>query len=210
MKIFKEDESLLEIASKIFTILGIVFGGWAYFHTIHPIFQKEMELQRLSGESQALTEQILEKDADLNSLNQNKVSLETIVASLSAQQAELEREVAEKESQLREIVASFQSASDAAVMNKLQLYSEKITSSYLLAIRSGRSESFDVLGFSKELLISQVADREDEHSRQAYDYFRRYIESHGEVRIDNENVVKFALTPYFDYKIGLLEQSAIF
>jgi len=79
MKIFKEDESLLEIAYKIFAILGILFGGWAYFHTIHPVFQKEMELQRLSGESEALTEQILEKDANLNSLNQDKLDLEGIV-----------------------------------------------------------------------------------------------------------------------------------
>ena len=95
-------------------------------------------------------------------------------------------------------------------MNKLQLYSEKITSAYLLAIRSGKSESFDVLSFSKELLISQVAGRDDEHSRQAYDYFRDYIESHGEVRVDNESVVEFALTPYLNYKFGLLDQSTGF
>ncbi|MFM5858848.1 hypothetical protein ACET53_06075 [Aeromonas veronii] len=54
MKLYKQDDGFLEHMVKISTILSLGFGVWAYFSTIHPVFEKEKELQQAKIENQSL------------------------------------------------------------------------------------------------------------------------------------------------------------
>jgi len=206
MKIFKKEDSLLEITAKCTTIAGVAFGAWAYFHTIHPVFEKEMELQNLRGESQILTSQIDELSTSLTALQQEKRSLLNSVASLQSQQKKLLQQVAKQELELREVTTNLENASDAAVLNKLQFYANKLQSAHLLAVVSGKEEVFDVLAVSKEILANHVPDKADEHAQQAYEYFKKYVEDHSGEEIKGDKVTEYALSVFFDYKIELLEQ----
>lgn len=206
MKIYKKEDSLLEIIAKCTTIVGVAFGAWAYFHTIHPVFEKEMELQKLRGESQILTSQIDDLNTSLITLQQEKRSLLNSVASLQSQQKELLQEVSKQELELREATTNLENALDAAVLNKLQFYANKLQSAYLLAVVSGKEEAFDVLAVSNEILGNHVPDKVDEHAQKAYEYFKKYVGDHSGEEIKGDKVTEYALSIFFDYKIELLEQ----
>ena len=206
MKIFKKEDGLLEITAKSTTIAGIAFGAWAYFHTIHPVFEKEMELQNLRGESQVLTSQIDELNASLVTLRQGKKFLSNNMASLQIQQEKLLEDVATKEIELREVTASLENASDAAALNKLQFYSNKLQSAHLLAVSTGKEDAFDVLSVSQELLDNHVPDKNDKHAQKAYEYFEKYVQDHSGEEIRGDKVTEYALSVFFDYKIDLLQQ----
>ncbi|MEH6387962.1 kinetochore Spc7 family protein [Pseudomonas profundi] len=206
MKIFKEDDGLLDRVSKSITIAGVCFGAWAYFHTIHPVFEKEIELQNLRGESQTLSVQVQKLSSTLAVLQQDKISLESNIASLHSQQSKLKDNIVQKENELKIVVASFKDASDSATLNKLQYYSEKITSAYTLAVVSGRGSSFDVLGFSQELLATHIPGQDDKYGTQAYEYFKKYVNEHEGKIISGDRVIEFAVSLFFKYKIELIEQ----
>lgn len=206
MKIYKMEDGLLEITAKLMTIVGIVFGAWAYFHTIHPVFEKEMELQDLRGESQALTVQIEELNASLVALRRDKRTLSHNVVSLQIQQEKLLGDVATKESQLGEVMASLENASDAAVLNKLQFYSNKLHSAHLLAVVTGKGDAFNALSVSQEILDNHVPDKDDEHAQKAYKYFEKYVQDHSSEEIRGDKVTEYALSVFFNYQVDLLKQ----
>ena len=82
MKLFKKDDSILDIVSKVISILIAIFGIYIYFHTIYPIFIKEHELKevkdslvkmnitylKLKNEIQKSKEQISNYNSSITSL----------------------------------------------------------------------------------------------------------------------------------------------
>ncbi|MFK4074183.1 hypothetical protein ACI2KX_10830 [Ectopseudomonas khazarica] len=206
MKLFKDEDGCLEVLAKSATILGVLFGVWAYFNTIHPVFEKEMELQGLRGESQVLASNLNELKASVAALRQDKSALLNSVGLLKGRQKDLLEEIDEKERDLRNMTASFENASDAAVLNKLQFYSNKLTSAHHLAVVAGKGETFDVFAVSKEILADNIPDKADEHARKAYSYFERYVQDRSGEEIKGSRVTEFAVSLFFDYKIGILER----
>lgn len=209
MKIFKSEDGLLDIGSKLITSAGIIFGAWAYFHTIHPVFEKEIELQDLRVEAQHLSLETEKLNASLSDLRQDRKALEANLESLWEEQGVLKEQIVAKEQALGEIIANLKTASDTAVLNKLQYYSDKITSAYLLAVASGKGGSFDVLSHSKVLLKTHVPDSKDEFARRAYDYFAMYVQKHNNDEIKGDQVIEFAVSLFFNYKIDLLKQQQL-
>lgn len=206
MKIFKSEDGLFDIVSKFITCAGIAFGAWAYFHTIHPVFEKEIELQTLRVEAQYLVSETDKLNSSLNELKQNRKNLEANLESLATEQAALREGIVAKEQALKEVVTSLKTASDAAVLNKLQYYSDKIMSAYLLAVASGKKSSFDVLLYSRQLLKTHTPDSKDEFDMRAYEYFEMYVQKHHNDEINSDQAIEFAISLFFNYKIDLLKQ----
>ncbi|RUR46548.1 hypothetical protein [Vreelandella populi] len=206
MKFFKKDDGVVEILAKLTTIAGVLFGAWAYYHTIHPVFEKEMELQNLRGEAQGLTTEIGELNTSLVTLQQEKMSLLNSVALFQGQLEEIRAEIGNKEIQLHEVTANFENAADAAVLNKLQYYSNKLHSAHLLAAATGNEDSFNVLSLSQELLATHVPDEEDKYAQIAYEYFGKYVDEHSREEIKWDEATEFAVSLFFDYKIDLLRR----
>jgi hypothetical protein len=206
MKIFKDDDGLFDIASKLTTTAGVCFGIWAYFHTIHPVFEKEIELQNLRGESKTLSVQVESLSSTLATLKQDKSSLGSSVELLRSEKETLINDIEDKEKQLQEIIASFKSASDAAVLNKLQYYSDKLVSAYLLAISTNKGSAFNVIDYSHKILATHVPAQDDKYGQQAYEYFKKYVHAHEGKQIKGDEVVEFSISLFFNYKIDLIKQ----
>jgi hypothetical protein len=208
MKFFSESDGVLDIIAKLVTSVGVIFGAWAYFNTIHPVFEKEIELQNLRLESQNLSATVRELNNSVKSLGQDKATLEINIASLNEHQGRLKSEIGESEKQLKSAIASLRNASDSAVLNKLQYYSDKLTSAYLLAVTANKRDEFDVLEYSKKILATHAPDADDEYGKQAYEYFKSYVEFHGGRELKGDRVVEFAVSLFFNYKIDLLKKRA--
>lgn len=205
MRYFKEDDGLFDKVSKLVTIFGVMFGAWAYFHTIHPVFEKELELGKLKGEASQLRVEKEELRDEIAHIQSVKASLEKNVRTLEQQELALKNELFSKERILREVVANLKDAADTAVLNKLQYYSDKIISAYLLAVMSGKESSFDPVVYSRTLLESHSDEKGNSFDKQAYEYFSTYVKQHEGKSVKGDKVVEFAVTLFFDYKIGLLK-----
>jgi len=95
LRFVKEDDSWLEVCHKTLTIAGVLFAGWAYFHTVHPVFTKEKELLEARGELQGLFRQ-----------------RDTLEIELRSQRARVEQsttEIRAKQDQLQAMTATFDS-----------------------------------------------------------------------------------------------------
>ena len=57
-----------------------------------------------------------------------------------------------REKELRKLNKELQSASEAAIFNKLYYFSDKILNAYLLHITTNKTEEFDVIKVAKEIL----------------------------------------------------------
>ena len=208
MKLFSQGDGVFDVIAKLATSAGVIFGVWAYFHTIHPVFEKEIELQSLRVESQDLSSEVRTLNESVDSLRKEKAQITADLASLGTQQVKIKAEIYEREQQLKKTIASLKNASDAAVLNKLQYYSDKLTSAYIVASMANKGAEFDVLAHSRKILATHSPETADEYSQKAYVYFKRYVESYDGEPLKGDRVIEFAVSLFFDYKIEMLKKRA--
>jgi type I site-specific restriction endonuclease len=98
---FKKDDGFIDIIVKLLTILGVVFGVWAYFNTVHPMFMKEKQLmnfktqlQKLKKEEIHLQEDIKRKEEKLKELENNIIEKQALIAAIQKYSDRKEIEVA--------------------------------------------------------------------------------------------------------------------
>lgn len=139
-------------------------------------------------------------------MKQDKSSLDANIERLHNEKETLINDIENKEKQLKEIIASFKNASNAAVLNKLQYYSDKIVSAYILAISTNKGRSFSALAYSHDILNTHIPDQDDEYGKQAYEYFKKYVQAHEGKEIKGDEVVEFSISLFFNYKIDLIKQ----
>ena len=110
----KHDDGCLDIAVKLLSIIGILFGAYAYFHTVHPIFTKEQQLLntkvalqklqkegiRLEGDIKQKEERLAELENDLEEKKARMVALQQYSERKSEEAATLQRKVSKLESAL--------------------------------------------------------------------------------------------------------------
>jgi hypothetical protein len=63
MRFAKADDGALDVLAKTISIVGIVLGGWAYFHSIYPVFNKEQQLLHAKREADVLRQERAEQQA---------------------------------------------------------------------------------------------------------------------------------------------------
>jgi hypothetical protein len=74
-----------------------------------------------------------------------------------------------------------------------------------LAVTANKSDSFDVLEYSRKILATHAPDAEDEYGKQAYEYFKNYVQKHDGEEIKGDRVVEFSVSLFFIYKIEVLK-----
>lgn len=215
MKFFNEEDGLIDKINKCFAIAGVFltaagvgFGVWAYFHTIHPVFEKELELQNLRNDKGLLTNEIQTLQENITTIKSAKVAVEKEIDSLSNEKISLhkqivglKKEVIGKEISLSQLEKSLKQASESAVLHKLQYYSDKILSGYLLSFSSGKNYDFDVVEYTKNILHTHDKKFETIYEKQAYEYVTDYVKKHEGENVSVDKIPEFAISLQFDYKI---------
>ena len=207
LRITNKNDSLIDIIHKICTVIGVLFGIWAYFHTIHPVFEKELELQKLRGEKEKLIKSIKEVTYSLNKVKKEKNILaknlqqlrfekQQIINQISTLKADLDA----KENELGKLNRQLQFASKAAILNRLYYFSDKLINAYLLHITTHKSEEFDVIEVAKKILHTHKKDSENIYEKQAYDFFYSYVNKHEDEKFFGDKIIEFAIMLPFEYK----------
>ena len=205
MKLFKTDDALFDIASKIITMLATVgtlaFGVYAYFNTIHPVFEKEKELQglrsekltlesengRLSNENISLQDKSAESIKRLNMLNENLSKTNDALV--------------EKQNLLDKTNRELVLAQKQTVLGKLTTLREKLLNTALYEMATRRNTEFDVIVYSKTLFPNN-SSKISASDRKAFQYFQTYIDSHNKENIVKlDDVIKFAVMLPASYTI---------
>lgn len=181
MKFFNPDDSIVDVVSKIttilFTIFTFIFGWYAYHHTIHPIFEKEKELQRMTQERSFLSK----SNADLKEQNalyiqQNKTS--AYEASRLEQSAkEFSSEVNSKQQELTLANHKLEGMHKKLVLSELRIISGKLIQEYTISLAEKKHTEFDIIEKSY-LLINNASNnnRINKYEKEAYSYFKDYTE----------------------------------
>ena len=126
MNFFKRDDGILDVITKAITVVSFIFGIWIYFHTIHPVFQKESELQDLRKEKvniQTDNERLSKETAKIK----NDLHIQTEkIKDLNERAGNLSLEIESKNSELASINEKLEIAHNEAVLSKLNLIMDKI------------------------------------------------------------------------------------
>ncbi|MFC5708057.1 hypothetical protein [Aeromonas eucrenophila] len=170
MRLYKQDDGFLEHMVKISTIISLGFGVWAYFSTIHPVFEKEKELQQAKIDNQSLVSTKNELKSQLKTLDSKILEHQKSIGSLNKQESKLIFLVEEKE--LKIVNSKLGEARTVAVVNKLNYYMDKIINGYLLAITTGKQETFDAVEYAEKLLSTHGSDNNDPYNEEAYVFLK--------------------------------------
>jgi len=206
LRLFSESDGVFDVFIKLVTVIGIAFGAWAYFHTVHPVFEKELELQVAQQEKQALEKEIKEAQHSLSNAILKRENVERSLTSLSEKEKNLQGQIVTKEAQLLELSANLEMAETSAVTNKIQYYSDKILSGYLIHISSLKQAEFDVITYSDKLLKTHSPDQSNPYDVEAYRFFQKHVEEHRGQTITGDKIVEFSVSLLFDYKIEYLKK----
>lgn len=205
MKIFKAEDALMDRASKTITMLVAIgtlgFGIYAYYNTIHPVFEKEKELQSLRAAK--LT---LKSENDI--LTANNTSLKTEFATskkdLSALNDKLSKTnfiITEKQIILDKMNRDLARAKKYTVLSKLELIREKLINTAIYEMITKRNIEFDIISYSKTLLPNDT-DKISASEQQAYSIFKEYINSHNGKQIEKtDDIIKYAIMLPYLYRI---------
>lgn len=200
MKLYKQDDGFLEHMVKISTILSLGFGVWAYFSTIHPVFEKEKELQQAKIENQSLVSKKNELTDQIKNLNGKIIEHQKSIASLKVQESKLSLLIREKESELKTVKSKLGEARTIAVINKLNYYMDKIINGYLLSITTGKRNTFNAVEYAENLLKTHKQDDSDPYNEEAYIFLKRYVASYNGKKVSGDDSIAFAVTLPFLYK----------
>ncbi|HFG1911445.1 TPA: hypothetical protein ACGF3T_003270 [Vibrio cholerae] len=200
VKLYKSDDGFLDHLVKITTILSLGFGVWAYFNTIHPVFEKEKELQQAKIDNQLLVSTKHDLNSQLKDLKAQVLAHEESITLLREQEAELNSMMVYKENELKTINSKLGEAKSVAVLNKLNYYMDKMINGYLLAISTGKKEQFDAVDYAKKLLTTHDSDS-DPYNQEAFVFFKNYVENFKDQKVQGDDVIEFSVRLPLQYRI---------
>jgi predicted nuclease with TOPRIM domain len=201
-----KDEGILDYLVKALTGISLLFGMWVYVDTIHPVFEKERELQILKSENTSLEKvkaQLTKETVDLNNLVN---SLKTTVSELERKESDLNLAISNRESELDRLKGKLSFAESEAVQNKLNYFTDKLINSYLIAISSGRGDKFNVVQQAKILLKSH-SKHSTKYDKKAYEIFSDYVKNNSDKDFMGESkVIEFSLMLSHRHEIERLKK----
>jgi len=202
MRLFKDDDSVVDCLAKVITILGFAFGVFVYFNTIHPVFEKESELQSLRGERIKL--QVENERANNNNerLKRESFKYQADNRAIKVKYQELNASVEEKEQLLKDINEKLKNAKNDAVLTNLDTIGGKIIDAYKISILSGSRAKFNALDFSDDMVKQfEQKNKPNDSEKDAYKYFSKYIESNRGKDISSQSeIIRYALLLSYTYK----------
>lgn len=206
MKFFKPDDSIIDVVSKIttslFTIFTFIFGWYAYNHTIHPVFEKEKELQRMTQERMTLSKNnadLLEKNALYIQQNQ-KYSSES--SRLKNNINKLSLEFGRKQQELDSINQKLEKTHKYVILSNLNIITGKLIEKYTLSIVANSSKEFDMVENAYTLMNeANLNSNLNQYEKEAYEYFKEYItKNKGDILKSQEEKLRFALYLAYSYQ----------
>lgn len=213
MRFCRKKDSILEVLTKIVTILGIIFGTWAYFNTVHPVFQKEKRLSKLIVRNEILAKEKYTLVQDINNLNNDKQVInnellenKTELKSLSDKLKNIESVIRDKENSIKILSESLNKTGKIAELHKLENISKQLLSKYIDSVQLGKSD-FNMLENAKKLLEEEKSDINNKYEESAIKYFEKYIEEYEEKEMSTNNAVSFATSLPFDFKIEIIKST---
>ena len=214
VQVFKKDESLFDIGVKLATMISICFAVWAYFHTVHPRFEKENELSALKAELDVYTSEKEKILANIDSIKIEAASAKKQVDSLKFEKEKLQIEiqrnekllaehkasVEEKDRHINSLLAEKKDAGHIAIYTKLEKIATQINSKYLSSIPYD-SNKFDLLSICNEIYENEAGDIDNVFEEKALSFFRAYIDSKASEAKTGDDIIHFAVYLPFEYKL---------
>ena len=216
MKLFKPDDSILDVTTRLVTIAGFIFAVYVYFDKIHPVFEKERELQTANSENlelelqkESLHTDIQKLEAHLTTLQEEKAALRAEIAgaeaNLESVRSELldTREVLEARNEhINSLLEENENAGHVAIKTHLERMSEKITAQYLQSVRNPGDVAFSLEDTVSEILTDEKNDISNTFHQQAVDYMESYSKRNLPKATGKNAVIRFAVSLPFDYEIA--------
>ena len=206
MKFFNPDDSIVDVVSKIttslFTIFTFIFGWYAYHHTIHPIFEKEKELQRMTQERRFLSKENSDlKEQNALYMDQNK-KYASELPRLKNSFNNLSLEIGRKQQELSSINQKLEKTHKYVILSNLNIITGKLIEKYTLSIIANSSRDFDMIENSYKLMNeASLNNNLNVYEREAYTYFREYVtKNKGEILKSQKDKLHFALYLAFSYQ----------
>lgn len=161
MQISKAEDAFMDRLIKTITMFVAIgtmgFGIYAYYNTIHPVFEKEKELQSLRTEKLTLR-------SENNLLIANNASLKTDFATSKKDLSALNERLAktniiinEKQTILNKMDRDLAQAKKHTVLSKLKLFREKLINTAIYEMTTRRNIQFNIISYSKILLPNGTA-----------------------------------------------------
>ncbi len=225
MRCFSKDESIFGVVTKIITVVGILFGIWAYFHSIRPVFQKEKEYLELQAKNSQLLfdrrtieNEISVAKKELSGLLNEQKQLKTEKLALSGlvseanevlksyrDQIEVQKKtILEKEERVNKLLGENDKAGYFAVQYKLESMTNRLVDKYLMSIQSGgtqfnpRNEALEIVNFENNK--SSVSTFE----RQAIEFFEKYVSTKLSNDMPKDKIVEGIVGIPFEYQIEVV------
>jgi uncharacterized protein (DUF3084 family) len=214
MQIIKQDDSALDVLYKIFAILGIGFGVWAYYHTVQPVFQKEKKLEQLRIENHKIENERQLLNKNLNQLKNEKKALniellkgKNELTAYQKRSKELSQMIKTKEECISNLSRSLERSNRIAKLHKLESISNQLIAKYIDSIQTSSRSDFDIIETARLLLDKEKSNVSNEYEESAVKYFEAYINKHGNKKLFDRDVIGFATSLPYDFKITIIEKT---
>lgn len=205
VKLFKNDDAFFDRVSKISTIFAttgtLAFGIYAYFNTIHPVFEKEKELQGLRAEKLSLESEKSRLSTD-NLLLKNKfIASSNRLNELNEKLNKTNTVLLEKQNFLDKLNRDLVVAQKQTILGKLDMLREKLLSTAIYQISTKGKTKFDIISYSSSLLPDKKK-KLSPTDKKAYEYFEDYIHKNSNQEIEEiDDIIKYAVMLPVSYKI---------
>lgn len=207
VKLFKADDAFFDKVSKITSIFAttgtLAFGIYAYFNTIHPVFEKEKELQNLRAEKLSLESEKSKLNTD-NLLLQNKfLASSNHLNELNENLSKINKTLIEKQNLLDNLNRELVLAKKQTILGKLATIREKLLSTTIYQISIKGNTKFDIITYSNSLLPNDNTKKFSSSDKKAYEYFENYIQSHKNEKFEQiDDIIKYAVMLPVSYEIN--------
>lgn len=205
MKFFKPEDAFMDRASKTITMLATVgtlgFGVYAYYNTIHPVFEKEKELQSLRSEKLTLNAENEQLSADNIALKAEFKASKDHLSLLNEKLSTTNTVIEEKQKLLDKMNKDLTHAKKQTILSKLDIIREKLLNKSIYELSVKRNNNFNVIDYSRTLLPKDT-NKISSSEKEAFDFFNEYIDEHNGKNIKSiDDIIKYAILLPYAFKV---------
>ncbi len=212
---FKDDDGKLDIAVKTATLAILFFAVWSYFHTVHPVFEKEKKLKKLETENEQLNSKntalksknkkvladIKEGEEKLSQLGKDKRVIITENKLLKEKYTSLITANAELKKNLHETLSENDNAGNIAIQNKLENMVDEVWNQKLASINSYKQEEFDLIEAALKVASEEKKNIKNPYDKIAIDYFDNYFSKLKGEKISDDKEAEVVFSVLYNYRI---------
>ncbi len=98
---FKKDDGYIDLAVKVMTIAAVIFAVYQYYHTIHPVWEKQSALEKATKELNEIKTNLSIQKSNLIKANTDLKNKQNQIDKLTIEYEELSKKAEAKEIKLK-------------------------------------------------------------------------------------------------------------